>query len=431
MAEKKQPAKTIASPTLDNVRVNPVYADALRYLLFAQELDPTGRYARFVQNLAVEAIPYQYTDPRFLAALVDFVKDFKAYLAEARIPEVRIESSVPHVMVESLAKELTAMPATIRGVKRERIEQITDAYVKRLRRVVGRFGGEETFKKSLTEEVTRLAQESNTIGEFEGKLEDALTNKAAAISTDPAKIAEVARPVAHNVLSRATDLLPALLAPSEEEPVVTKALIESSVKRKDLWVKTYTQKAGREAQPNIEDVNRLAATAEAFLSVASGPDLTKPTLFFRTGAKGLQKPLAILADTMLEVFPKETRDAVIESVLRRGWDVATQTDKLNKKFGELVVDSGVLQAAIEKGNLAFGIKEQRSFKGLTNAASDIASTIFGSPRSTEDILALVELGIIKEDYIAGYLPAYVAGAHANRSGLFDLIFNLGANWGIQ
>ncbi len=347
------------------------------------------------------------------------------------IVKQKIQSVVPTDVLGALLKELDDLPEQIKRGQQKQKELIVQTYIDELKKVV-RVNREGELRQSLGREINAIVASSKNPLELKRNLRAALARRALEVSGAQAGRVRKEIESAAKATVRATESsLPGLVAILPSATEIAQAIRESSVTRKELFVQTVAAQAENFGNVDLAATDRLARTAEALQAKAHGKNLTSPAVFFQTGAKGLQKPFAALADAALTILPKTTRDNIIESVIGRGWELSTKADELNRNFGHAIVESPLFQEVLQKGNKIFGKGQPSPVTALTNAASDIASTIFGKPPTTEDLLVLVELGIIKAEYVTGYQQLYVAGAHAKRSGLFGLVFNEAAGWGIR
>lgn len=322
---------------------------------------------------------------------------------------------VPTNVLGVLLKELDNLPEQIKRGRQKQKELIVQTYIDELKKVV-RVNREGELRQSLGQEINAIVASSKTPLELKRNLDAALARRALAASGQQAKqVQKNIESAARATVAATESVLPNLVAklPTTEE--ITTAFAKSPVTQKELWVQTLAAQTQETGAIDLVAVERRSRTAEALLSTPQGENLTTPAVFFQTGAKGIKN---VIADVLLTVLPKSTRDTIIESVLRKGLELQTET-------GKRIVGSPLFES------LAQDKSAGRAPRGFWSSVGDVASSIFDKPRSIEDMVWLVEMGIIKAEYVTGYQQLYIAGAHAKRPGMFGLVFSEAAGWGIR
>lgn len=387
--------------------MNPQQIEAFKYLLFAQQAYRDDWYAAFKKDVGLKNIREDLTDPRYLEAMVEFSNRFKVFLAETPGWEKRLDSTVPNETISRLVQEFDAYSTRLKETKVANAQKFTKAWITGLKKAAN-IPNEEALEKEVTTQILDLSETTENPEKLRALAEEKLTQRI------PEQSREAARAALEPVWQSAERISPTLVAKPKTAEEITRAIIESPVQQKHLIIEIFEKAPHLPSQTALH----LAAVAEATQAIPQGENLTTPTVFFQTGAKGLQKPLAVLADVALTVFPRGTREAIVERVIGR----------VTEKLGQAAVQSGVFRPTFRPE------EPTRGLSGVRNFFADVTTYIFSAPRGPEDIMVLVELGIIKAEYVTGYQHVYVAGAHAKRPGLFGIAKIGGeaaARWGIE
>lgn len=391
--------------------VDETHIRALKNLFVAQRFYP-DKYEQFKKNLAISDIPFAFSNPKFLDALIVFSHSFETFLKEQKElpapPEV-MDAVAPRVLVESIAQKLPTVISEIDKGKRQRMEDLVGEFAKKLG-VVARVRDQDELKKRLLGEISRIkSKNSRELGE---EIEKAFA-RVVATAAQSEEFASRAKPIAKEVLQKSKRELDVITAPDPSEEIITEAMMKSPA-RKDLWLETYIKLSAIDPSPKFEVVDRLALVAEALH--ATPPKEVTYNIFSRVGVGGLQKPIQGVLGAVVSVIPNAR-----EKIIASGWSAATNLEKTQERFGRLITESPIYTRALERGNRVFGGRAR-------NFVWDLASSIAGPPVAA-DVFVLEILGLAPESY--SMVQVQTANSHSRSPGFFGLVFSEAAGWGLQ
>lgn len=386
-------------------------AQALKNLLLAQEFYPT-RYKQFKKDLAISGIPLDFSNQKFLEALLRFSENFESFLKEQKeqpAPSEVMGAVAPRDLIESILQNAPVITSEVDKAKRKRVEELTKKFAKEIQLVMRVKNQEELTKRLLTKISSIKSNNPRELGE---KLELAFAQVVATASQSEG-LGNQARQIAKEVLKSSQRELEVLTAPIPSQEAITLAMIESPATDKARWLEVYTKLSSVDPAPKFEVVDRLALVAEALH--ATPPEGVSYNVFSRVDVGGLQKPVQGVLGAALSFVPHAK-----EKIIASSWAATTKLESAQERFGRLIVESPVFTQAVERGNKVFGVSRARNF------IWDLASSLAGPPVAA-DVFVLEILGLAPESYSI----AQVQAANSHSHSPFHLFFSEATGWGLR